>query len=279
MRVAVVGIDGSGKTTVLRRAAERDGFAVVHAVRGHDDPNSPFAGLSRALAGASAAADAVGRIQLKVAVLFLQLCLYGPGERHAAHRSAIVLADRHPLVDPLVYLPLFGHLARNDEPGSDVAAWWHEQEPDAARAVRAWLEARTGHTDPWTLGEELLRLGTRPPEEMLDRLTHRFGVTPPHGVLLLDLPVQQALRRTGERLRDSELHETAAFLTAARQRYESVLDWLTRTHPDLTGQRIDCSGLSVDEVADRVRDAVGALAAVRGPAARLPTTRPSGGSG
>ncbi|MGW0421172.1 hypothetical protein [Streptomyces sp. NPDC003015] len=259
MRVAVVGIDGTGKTTVLRRLGERDGFAVVHAIRAHDDPRSPVAGLSRALAGASAAADAVGRIQLKVAVLYLQLCLYGPSERHASRETRILLADRHPLVDPLVYLPLFVHLVSNGEPGDDVRTWWRTQEPGAARAVREWMAVRAGHTDPWALGEEVLRLGARPPGEMLDRLGRRFGVTAPDGVLLLDLPVAQALGRTRDRTRDRELHETTAFLSTTRQRYEAVLDWLAQARPDIARQRVDCAGLGVDEVADRIRDAVETL--------------------
>jgi thymidylate kinase len=261
VRVAVVGIDGSGKTTLLRRLAERDGFAVVHAIRAHDDPHSPVAALSRSLAGASAAADVVGRIQLKVAVLSLQLCLYGPVERHAARGARVLLADRHPLVDPLVYLPLFGQLARDDAHGGDVEAWWRRQEPRGAHEVRDWLVTRTGHADPWALGEEMLELGTRPLEEMLDRLGRRFGVLPPDGVLLLDLPVTEALSRTRERGRAGELHETRTFLSMTRQRYQAVLDWLGEARPGVARQRVDCSGLGVDELADLVRDSVGALRA------------------
>ncbi|MFI8214617.1 hypothetical protein [Streptomyces sp. NPDC085932] len=273
MRVAVVGIDGSGKTTVLRRLGARDGVAVVHAIRAHDDPRSPVAGLSRDLAGASAAADAVGRIQLKAAVLCLQLCLYGPSERHAAGAARLLLTDRHPLVDPLVYLPLFGRLAGGGGPGSDVRTWWARQEPDAARAVRDWLADRTGHTDPWALGEELLRLGTRPPEEMLDGLGRRFGVAPPDAVLLLDLPVEQALRRTRERAGQSELHETAAFLSATRQGYASVLDRLARARPDIAQRRVDCTDLDVDEVAHRIRETIAKL---DGPSPHpAPITRPA----
>ncbi|MFD0138888.1 hypothetical protein ACFVIL_33785 [Streptomyces sp. NPDC127159] len=257
VRVAVVGIDGTGKTTVLRRIRERDGFAVVHAIRSHEDPHSPFAELSRALADASAVADALGRVQLKVAVLSLQMCLFGPAERQAAARGRFLLADRHPLIDPLVYLPMFGRIERDDEPGGDVEAWWRKQDPDAAAAVRDWLRECSGDTDPWPLGAELLRAGTMPLQEMLDVLSRRFGVTMPDGVLLLDLPVAEALRRTHERTRDSELHETAAFLTATRQRYDTVLDWLREARPDIAVRRIECSGQSVEEVAESVRRALG----------------------
>lgn len=271
VRVAVVGIDGSGKTTVLRRLAGQDGTAVVHAIRSHDDPHSPVAGLSRSLAGASAAADAVGRVQLKVAVLALQLCLYGPAERHAAQGARVLLTDRHPLVDPLVYLPLFGQLAGHGAPRGDVETWWRKQESRAAGEVRDWLVTRTGHADPWALGEEMLELGTRPPEEMLDRLGRRFGVALPDGVLMLDLPVTEALRRTRERGRAGELHETRAFLSTTSRGYDTVLDWLGRARPGIARRRVDCSGLGADEVADLVRASVRALGTL--PPARRHTER------
>ncbi|KUN61403.1 hypothetical protein AQJ46_36755 [Streptomyces canus] len=263
VRVALVGIDGVGKTTVLHRLRERDDIAVVHAVRGHEDPNDPSADLSAALAGASSAADDLGRVQLKVAVLYLQLCLFGPAERQAARRRPTLLTDRHPLVDPLVYLPMFASLARDAEPGGDVEAWWHKQEPGEAKAVRDWLRAAGGTADPWELGTEVLRWGTLPSHELLGRLGRSFGVTLPEGVVLLDLPVTQALRRTRERARDSELHETRAFLSATRQRYVAVLDRLAQTRTELSVRRVDCADRSVDEVGAHVLDALDTIARTR----------------
>ncbi|CAM5405246.1 hypothetical protein SVIOM342S_06836 [Streptomyces violaceorubidus] len=259
VRVALVGIDGTGKTTVLRRLRERDGVGVVHAVRGHENPDNPGTELSAALAGASSAADEVGRVQLKVCVLYLQLCLFGPAERHVAAGGRTVLADRHPLVDPLVYLPLFARARQVVEPRTDVDAWWRKQDPDAARAVRDWLRTRTGGTDAWAAGTEVLRWGALPPDVLSTTLARHFGVTLPDGLLLLDLPVSEALRRTGERPRGGELHETEAFLAATRERYDAVLGHLSRTRPRLAVRRLHCSGRSVDEVAAEVRDAVADL--------------------
>src|SRR2546423_10897890 len=105
MRAALVGVDGTGKTTVARRLRERHGVGVIHAIRAHDDAHSPDAELSRRLALASAAADAVGRSQLKVAGLYLQLCLYGPAERRASEPA--LGTDPPPPLDPLVHLPVY----------------------------------------------------------------------------------------------------------------------------------------------------------------------------
>jgi thymidylate kinase len=249
MRVALVGIDGTGKTTVARLVAARGDVAVVHAIRPHEDPGSADAPLSRHLAAASAAADAAGRAQLKVAVLYLQLCLYGAAERRAT--APVLLADRHPLVDPLVYLPLYARIGVDENPRDDVAAWWARQPPDTAAAVRSWLRACAGGTDVWTLGGELIRLAAKAPDDLLAELTRMFGVRLPDAVVLLDLPVTEALARTRDRRRDAELHETAAVLTAVRAGYDRVLRWL---EPQVAVRRIDCSGRTADEIATAVGD-------------------------
>jgi thymidylate kinase len=246
MRTALVGMDGTGKTTVARQLAQLEGVAVIHAIRAHDDPQSPYAQRSRHLAAASAAADVTGRAELKVAVLYLQLCLYGPQERLAAAETPVLLADRHPLVDPLVYLPLYAGIAVDDDPGADVDRWWAEQPPETAGVVRDWLRACSGGTDPWALGTELIRLAAEPPAAMLAELVRLFKVELPDQVVLLELPVAEALDRARSRSAGAELHETAAVLTAVRAAYDTTLEWLGRS---LTVHRIDCSGRSVEEVA------------------------------
>ncbi|GGL19820.1 hypothetical protein [Mangrovihabitans endophyticus] len=248
VRVALIGVDGSGKTTVARGVP---GVAVVHAIRPHEDPASPYADVSRHLAAASAVADEVGRAQLKVAVLYLQLGLYGPAERASAGRD--VLADRHPLIDPLVYLPLYARLGVDPGERGDTRRWWAAMEPATAAAVRETLAG----TDPWELGGDLIRLAAKPPGELLAELVRLFDVGLPDAVVLLDLPVEQALARTRGRTRGNELHETTAVLGAARTRYAEVLDWLAGAHPGVAQHRVDC--------ADRpVRDVIGEVAGLMG---------------
>jgi thymidylate kinase len=258
VRATLVGIDGSGKTTVVRRMREFDDVAVVHAVRAHDDPQSPYAALSTALALASAAADAIGRPQLKVCVLYLQLCLYGLAERRCADgRRRVLLSDRHPLIDPLVYLPLYAGLKTDDGPDGDVERWWGLQNHDSAGAVRDWLEVCSGDTNAWALGAELIGLATMPPAHLLGELCRMFDTQLPDKIVLLDLPVPEALNRARARPRGTELHETMAALYAVRQRYDIVLDWLTLARPQVTVHRIDCRGRTVEQVAEGVRATVG----------------------
>jgi thymidylate kinase len=252
MRTAtLVGIDGTGKTTTARRVAEQRGAAVLHAIRPHEDPASPYAELSVNLALASAEADRVGRAQLKVAVLYLQLCLYGPAERRIT--APLILADRHPLIDPLVYLPLYARIGVDEDPGPDENRWWSALPPPVAGPVRDWLRTCSGAADVWALGNELLRLARKTPPDLLAELIRRFDVRLPDAVLLLDLPVAQALERARARTGSGpELHETAAVLSAIRSRYESVFQWLAAEHPEVAVHRLDCYGRTVEEVTGEV---------------------------
>ncbi|MFD5232696.1 hypothetical protein ACFWJ5_30065 [Streptomyces qaidamensis] len=83
----------------------------------------------------------------------------------------------------------------------------------------------------------------------------------PHAVVLLDLPVEDALARTGNRRGGGELHETADLLSLVRQHYETALAWLARTRPEVAVHRVDCRGRSAAEVTEAVREAVDSTAA------------------
>jgi thymidylate kinase len=241
VRTALAGTDGTGKTTVARLLSQLDGVAVIHAIRAHDDPGSPYAPLSRHLAAASAAADRTGSLRIKLAVLCLQLCLYGPQERSARLASPIVVADRHPLIDPLVYLPLYARLARGSaQPPDAEQQWWDAQPRDTARAVRNWLDECSDGRGAVALGNDLLDIAALPRDGMLTELARRFAVGPPDRVVLLDLPVAEALARTQRRsAAAAELHETVAALTSARRAYQEVLSWLA---PAVRVHRVDASG-------------------------------------
>ncbi|AMW14129.1 hypothetical protein A4E84_34350 [Streptomyces qaidamensis] len=83
----------------------------------------------------------------------------------------------------------------------------------------------------------------------------------PPTVMLLDLAVEDALARAGDRRGGSELHETAGPLSLVRQHDETALAWPARTRPEVAVHRVDRRGRTAAEVAEAVRDAVGSTAA------------------
>lgn len=263
-RLAIVGIDGTGKTSVVRRLRERlavEGeVATLHAPIFHEAPNAPLGQLSRQLHAVSHAADALALRELKAAMLYLQMTLYGVVERALvdAYAPRVLVSDRHALVDTLAYGPLYAGMLGAQLDGERVEPRLREQlaggPPHALEATLAWharVAARLGHrTSFWELPHEVATVVTRPQEQMLAELERRYETALPDAVVLLDLPPQEALRRSATRTTpSSELHEHAAALDGLRRIYAGALDALPAA---VAVHRIDGSGLTVDETLDRV---------------------------
>jgi thymidylate kinase len=258
-RVALEGIDGSGKTTVaavLRRRARANGLplAVLHTIRPHDNDHGPHRALSQRLTVLSEAADRLSSPELKIGTFYLQLCTFRSIERDAiaVDGAEIILSDRHPIVDSLVYLPLYARVAASRPlagPPDGFARIAASADPAALSEALAWATDQGCGSDLWALGRDLLALGASPLDVLTKEVTDRLGVGLPDEVVLLDVSVSRALDRLRGREQASELHESQARLSAIRQRYTVVLDWLTES----LGVRIrtlSCDDLTVADTAD-----------------------------
>ncbi|MFJ8833465.1 hypothetical protein [Micromonospora aurantiaca] len=238
-RVALVGIDGSGKTAVAQglaaRAAgsgHRGDLAVLHAVRPHENGEGPARQLSRHLHRVSLVADRLGSPELKIGTYYLQLRTYSSVERHVRDRRQprVILAERHPLIDTMVYLPLYGRMAAA-RPSDAISPDEFARQaatvgPLAMRAVLDWAERVGAGRDLWLLGRRLLALHDLPPELLLKEFRKLMRTELPHKIILLDIGVEQALARIAGRRQGAEMHETGARLAAVRDRYDLVLGWL-----------------------------------------------------
>ncbi|NUT35969.1 MAG: hypothetical protein HOV79_23185, partial [Hamadaea sp.] len=231
--VALVGIDGCGKTSVAhelrRQAGNEQDVTVLHTIRPHEAPNGPLHELSRQLEELSAAADRLRSPQLKIATFYLQLATYGPAQRLAidAWRPRVIVADRHPLVDSLVYLPLYARsLARSATAPAPPPAVL-PVDPRVLLGVRAWARRIGCDTDLFRLGDELLAMHALPAHELIAHLRDAFAIELPDVVVLLDVPLEQAIRRLDGRGRGTEIHESAAQLAAVARGYDQVLDRLS----------------------------------------------------
>jgi thymidylate kinase len=260
-RVAVVGIDGAGRTTICRLL--QDGgyldqdVTVLHALRPYETPGAPFGHLSRKLHSLAAAAELLGQPELKAAALYLQLSTYAPVEHFLveAYQPETLVTAGHPLVDTLAHLPI-----QRPPAVASQGAWQHVIEPDVLEAAEAWAEGIGCPKDLRALGHEVLSLYHLPLDRLLDRFHRRFRANLPDVVVLLDVNPLEAVRRLGgegeadavelaQRLGGPSV--TEARLTILREQYLRTVDWLQTT--GVVVHRVDVTGRSAARVANLVR--------------------------
>ncbi|QXJ22253.1 hypothetical protein AGRA3207_003227 [Actinomadura graeca] len=237
LRAALVGIDGSGKSTVLRlltgaRAGRRGDRAALSCLRAHENPDGPLHGLSRHLESLSRDADRLGAPELKLAVLYLQMCTFAVTERFFVGEmgARVVLSERHPVVDGLAYLPMYrdaiGRVTGPDRPAR-LRGHLASLDPADVAAALAWCERLGrrlgGAPDLTTVAAGLVRLADLPAAERPAALAARLGVCLPDVVIHLDVDVAEARRRVRERGKPAELHESHDLLSRIRDGYDSAL--------------------------------------------------------
>jgi thymidylate kinase len=262
-RIALVGIDGGGKSTLARalaRALRARGLAAAHLVcpayhlssdaRGAPVLDPGLERLSRALERLSAAADARGARAAKGAAMFLQMRLYGRAEAALlAARPERIVAERHAVVDALAYAPLY---LRADA-GADAAALRilaeARDEIDAAAGPGAF-ERAAGIPHAAGLPEHLRRLFA-PAPGLVERLEAAFETTLPERILLLEADPRAALERlAGRGGAPVELHETAEGLAALGASYERALVEIAAARPAVAIERLAAG--DADAAAERL---------------------------
>lgn len=278
-RIALVGIDGSGKSTVaeaLRDDPAEPPIRIIRCPDFHENTcrdemgKAPFGHLSRSLKAVGVAADARAIPALKAASLYLRMTLCGPFEATlSGSGGARRLVERHPVVETLVYAPLYGALSRRSLPPAGeraaaldaVLAHAETLEPGAHQAFYEWCsseERRVGvGGDPWSIIGDLadvLAAGTAPAVEVLER---RYRSTLPDTIVWLDAAPALAAARC-RASGPVEMHEDVRTLTDLRGRYPSVLDDLVAARPSTLVATIPVDAAQrVDDVARVLRELVG----------------------
>jgi thymidylate kinase len=271
--VAVAGIDGSGKSSVIRRFAElypeaRGGMLALTCPTYHETPNAPFARLSERLQRFSRVSDALRSFELKGAAMYLQMTLHGPVERCLldTYRPSLLLTEHHSLVATLAYGAIYTMLIRKHADASLEAPLREKLDaiaPGSYDEIVHWaaLHAeRTGTTaSVFELGLTMATVLQRPRAEVIVDLTRRYGTGLPDVVLLLDLPAQIAVDRLrGRGDAQGELHEQAPMLEQLRRQYLDVADYLQREHPEVQTVVMDATSAGgVDEVLRDVMQRIG----------------------
>lgn len=255
---AIVGIDGAGKSTAIRLVGDRIGAhcAVLSSMRNHEVADAPLRDLSLALDRLRTAAEELGSQRLKLAALYLQMCMYGPTEQFVIRALApsVVLSDRHPIIDAAVYLPLFRRIIESS--GDAGIPTWRDRVSAGERGlITRWADAqhrRLGVArDLTALTSELMALADNDFEPFLAQIAPLLQAALPAHVLWLDLEVEQALQRLASRPGPRELHETRRHLLTVRAGYLRVLGNLPSR---VRVSRIEVGDLTPEEVAEALTE-------------------------
>jgi thymidylate kinase len=265
-RLAVVGVDGSGKTSLVARLRERVGvegdLVTVHAPAFHEHPNAPFQLLSRQLQAVSLAADELALVELKAAMLYLQMTLYGAVERCMVDTfdPRVVVSDRHAVVDTLAYGALYRGLIGAALDGERLAPVLRERLAvagaplalDWALSYHERVSRRLGSgSDFWELPHEVAAIFEGEPAQVIAEFVRRYESRPPDAVVVLAIEPAEALARSSRRTAaSSEMHENVVALTKLAALYDHALERLARELPGIAIHRIDVTGLSPDETLD-----------------------------
>ena len=272
--IGVVGIDGAGKTSVIRRFVELSLVPAETAItmtcpRYHETPNAPMALLSEQLQAFSTASDALGSFELKMTALFMQMTLFGPVEGFFldTFRPRFIMAEHHALVDTLAYGNFYTTMVKRSPDRQRFEQPLREQLEEVApatyEAIEAWhlsQNRRLGRDiSLWDLAPYFRELLAKPWPEVIAELSAIYQTRLPDVVLLLDLPVEVAMARLGQREGDQrELHEQSAILAQLRKNYQEVLAYLEQHHPEVSSFVIDTSGgASLDDTIREIIDKTG----------------------
>ena len=274
LRVALTGTDGTGKTTIVRRlgerfAAEPARLRAFRAPQYHEDPDLPFAALSKAIDDLSVLGDRQGDPALKATALFLSMTLYGDVERFLqfSYRPAALVAERQCLADSLTYarfyLPLLmGPLDRSRlEPLIEPALG-----ADGYRRLLAWLpvfQAREGGYEApvplWQLPVFIRGLFSSPADQLLARLKMLYHAEVPDLIVLLTLTPEALAARMAlkQGAAPQELHERAHVLAMFQSGLAESCERLARDHAGTRVVVIDTSAQAPEETEAAVLAAIG----------------------
>jgi thymidylate kinase len=230
-RVTLMGIDGSGKTTLMR-AAQRaigDRSSFLFSPDFHEIPGFARGQESHALTQFSRLADSYADPGLKLASLYLRMCLFGEAEAFltATEARSSMCMERHPLLDSLTYLPVYiaaveRSNARLEESGTtkDFAtrtregmARLEQEHPEIAAHVRTAIERRNTHLGRADhsidqIATYCMGFGSYSPADFVRALSRDYQTTLPQVMLYLDIPPEEAFARIGARGKALEAHES-----------------------------------------------------------------------
>ncbi|MBB4854234.1 thymidylate kinase [Mycobacteroides chelonae] len=264
-RIAIVGIDGCGKSTVIARLRELappglSQFSAMTCPDFHNTQNAPLQNLSRQMKAFSDGCDEIESLEMKALAMYFQMTLYGSVEQFFldTFTPSTLVCERHPLIEVLVYGPFYLLLAQPDWDGKaledSIRNVLDRHEPGTFDTIRDWHASEAARLnldhDIWAMLNDVAAVVPKDVTSCLATFGERFRTTLPDIVLWLDVPPKQAAARCAARASGGvkEAHERPEFLSALRDGYLRVRGALAESFPEVAFHRIDTSdGVDIDE--------------------------------
>lgn len=259
LRVSLTGVDGSGKTTIIRRIRQRQdsagGFYAFRAPQFHEDPSLPHSDLSRAIDDLSVAADLSGNVTVKSLALFLSMTLYGDVENHIlqARRPSVLIGERQCFLDALAYARFYQPML------ATAAARPAGPAPKLHPLITEWLSVVAARDPSLALDVKdmtgyLLRVFAGEPAAIVGRLMKLFRASVPDRIIILrttpeDLATRLSEKRAGTA---AELHEKAETLQGLDHALLQTAPLLKYLKPSLRIEELITTERSIDESVDAV---------------------------
>jgi hydroxymethylglutaryl-CoA reductase (NADPH) len=232
--ILITGLDGSGKSTLFDRLERHKpasvGVIYVPHIRAEEYRQYPdlFA-CATMINSVSAEADQLQKPLLKALSLFWSMLLYR--ELLAVKQAqgcAVVLSERHPLVDTIAYSRFYARFFRNDGGVSEVCASLDERYGTELRYLASLAPDGSGLTDTASFVRFLAHNFAAEAGPSAASLAALFNTKLPDAIYFLDAPAEILARRLSTRLR-KEPHETVGTLAQLREAYKACLASLGAT--------------------------------------------------
>jgi thymidylate kinase len=238
--LAIFGIDGSGKSTVSKRISVRNEAQLIVCPRYHEQVNGPFSALSEVLNFLNQLGDDLDCFDLKAIAVYFQLTLYHP-VMSGLDFSKPIISERHPLLDSLIYGPLFAkRIERNlssDFINERVRPELEKRFPKGFRLLEDWIKMEnlrmSRNIDFAEFPLYLKSLYDVNIEQLLKDLRTHFQMGLPDQAVYLDIDIELALEYIKTRSAYRESHENEAGLTKLREGYVNVFAFLSKAHPEM----------------------------------------------
>jgi thymidylate kinase len=246
-RLAIVGIDGAGKSTLAARFAELfrpDEARLAKLLRLHEVRDAPLGDLTRDLRELGHVAEDLGCAELKATAHYLLFSLGGPVERFLleVYRPRVLVHDRHAMVDGLVCVRVYGELMASGPAmgtlAGEIRRRLEARRPGGLAAIERWvaIEAqRLGVTRSlWDYPAHLRALAALEPAALLRALARELRAALPDAVLMVDITAEEAaerMRRRGDAR--AEIHEQPHALARQREILRRIVGWLREHHPEI----------------------------------------------